>query len=123
MVPTNSCPLTHTASTRATRFAHPLIEFQLELSTARLARCSSALDRNYLPSLALQDIPEFVVKDLTIGRRHLQAECVVSGRHDLASDLQWRGSHEMGQKLSLAIFHSPGGRHDTCSIYLRVAHE
>src|SRR5262245_41815033 len=101
----------------------PSVEFQLELSTARLARCSSALDRYYLPMLALQDMPEFVVKDLTIGRRHLQAERIVSGRHNLASDLQCRGTYEMGQKLSLAVFHGPGGRHGTCSMYLQVAHE
>jgi len=47
-----------------------------------------AFDWNNLPILALQHALEFVVEDLTIGRRDLQAESVITGRHNLAADLE-----------------------------------
>jgi hypothetical protein len=73
------------------------VEVQLKLTAARPESCPPATDLNNLPFLALQHAPEFVVENLTVGRRYLEAESIITGPHNLASDLEARTSNEMGQ--------------------------
>ena len=79
------------------KIAIRLIEGSDKLPAARPAGASLARKGNNLPVLALQHIPELSVENLPVGRRHLQAECVVTVAQQLATNFEPRTAYETRQ--------------------------
>src|SRR6516164_3084599 len=92
------------------------------ICAAQLGATRSGFVRaNNLPVLALQHIPELSVENLPVGRRHLQAECVVTVAQQLATDFEPRTAYETRQELSAIISDRPSYAHDTCSSRFPIA--
>jgi len=102
------------------KIAIRLIEGSDKLPAARPAGASLARKGNNLPVLALQHIPELSVENLPVGRRHLQAECVVTVAQQLATNFEPRTAYD-GKELSAVISDRPSYAHDTCSSRFPVA--